>query len=93
MVSAGVAVRKSPEVCLTVAFHTWEVDYVQDPQSLGSKEGSFDVYQADTLTANVVSRAGSSGIELAKLVNGIKFDNTYQYDREDFVAVAGSQIQ
>lgn len=35
MVSAGVSIRKGHEVCLTVAFHTWEGEYAQDPQSLG----------------------------------------------------------
>lgn len=75
--SAGVTVRKGPEVCLTVAFHTWEEEYAQDPQSLGAKEGSFELYQADTLAANVVSRVGSSDIGLAKLKDGIRFENTF----------------
>lgn len=75
--SAGVTVRKGPEVCLTVAFHTWEEEYAQDPQSLGAKEGSFELYQADTLAANVVSRVGSSDIGLAKLKDGIRFENAF----------------
>lgn len=44
VLSAGVAVRKGPEVCVTVAFQTWEGEYAQDPQSLGAKEGSFETF-------------------------------------------------
>lgn len=46
---------------------------------MGAKEGSFEVFQADTPVANVVSRVGSSDIGLAKLKNGVKFDNTFLY--------------
>lgn len=42
---------------------------------MGSK-GSFEVYQDDTLAANIVSRAWSSD-GLAKIKDAIKFDNTF----------------
>lgn len=77
MISAGVAVSNGPDVCLTAAFHTWEAEYVQDPQSLGAKKGSFEVFQADNPAANIVSRVGSSDISLAKFKKGIKFHNTF----------------
>lgn len=77
MISAGVAIRKGPEVCLTVKFHTWEGEYVRGPPSLGAKEGSFELFQADTPAANVVSRVGSPDIGLIKLKKGTKFDNTF----------------
>lgn len=77
MISAGVAVSNGPDVRLTVAFHTWEAENAQDPQSLGAQEGSFEVFQADTPAANVVSRVGSSDIGLAKFKKGIKFHNTF----------------
>ncbi len=77
MISAGFAVRNGPTVCLAVAFHTWEAEYAQDPQSLGAQEDSFEVFQADTPAANVVSRFGSSDIGLAKFKKGIKFHNTF----------------
>lgn len=58
MTSARPAVRNGPDVRFTVAFHTWEAEYAQDPQSLGAKEGSFEVFQADTPAANIMSRVG-----------------------------------
>ena len=77
MILAGVAVTNGPDVCLTVAFYTWEAEYAQDLQSLGAQEGSFEVFQVDIPAANVVSRVGSSDIGLDKFKKEIKFHNTF----------------
>lgn len=77
MIPARVAVSNGPDVRLTVAFHSWEAEYAQNPQSLGAKEGSFEVFQADTPAANIMSRVGYSDIGLAKFKEGIKFNNTF----------------
>lgn len=38
MISVWVAVSNGPDVRLTVAFHTWEAEYAQDPQSWATKK-------------------------------------------------------
>lgn len=47
------------------------------PKPLGENEESIKFYQAESLSANVVSRVGSSDMGLDKLKDGIKLDNTF----------------
>jgi hypothetical protein len=75
-ISAGVAVERGSETRLSVAFHCWQQEYAETPDKLGDPN-HFSVTQGETAVGYVEQRIGTTDIGLAKLKEGVVFQNRF----------------
>ncbi|KAI9784967.1 MAG: hypothetical protein M1839_001163 [Geoglossum umbratile] len=75
-ISAGIHIQKGIDTRLTVAFHSWDKEFLEMPENLGD-HNHFTITQGETLVGSVIERIGSTDIGLAKLKDGVSFSNQF----------------
>ncbi|KAK2797114.1 hypothetical protein FQN50_009305 [Emmonsiellopsis sp. PD_5] len=91
-ISAGILVEKGYQRRLTTSIHCWDKELNEKRDKLGDPE-FFTVFQADTKVGYLSEMIGSTDIGLAKLYDGISFDNRFlDIDTAGKVLVPSSQV-
>ena len=74
--SAGIAIQKGTDTRVTVAFHGWNAENEQNPESLGDSN-LFKIAQGETNVGYITERISDTDIGLMKINNGIAFNNCF----------------